>query len=149
MLWSKYWVGTIPLLVLALTIGIVTNRILQAPPFMMFMSIITTVCYTLAVGALALGMGVLYPQFETENAAQIPTSFGGLVFMMAAVSLLAIIIVVEAVPVSEQLRAWQAGEPASPPTSLLAAVAGVFSICAIATVIPLKLGLRRLAALEV
>ena len=149
MLWSKYWVGTIPLLVLALTIGIVTNRILQAPPFMMFMSIITTVCYTLAVGALALGMGVLYPQFETENAAQIPTSFGGLVFMMAAVSLLAVIIVVEAVPVSEQLRAWQAGEPASPPTSLLAAVAGVFSICAVATVIPLRLGLRRLAALEV
>jgi ABC-2 type transport system permease protein len=115
----------------------------------MFMSIITTVCYTLAVGALALGMGVLYPQFETENAAQIPTSFGGLVFMMAAVSLLAVIIVVEAVPVSEQLRAWQAGEPASPPTSLLAAVAGVFSICAVATVIPLRLGLRRLAALEV
>ena len=149
MLWSKYWVGTIPLLVLALTIGIVTNRILQAPPFMMFMSIITTVCYTLAVGALALGMGVLYPQFETENAAQIPTSFGGLVFMMAAVSLLAVIIVVEAMPVSEQLRAWQAGEPASPPTSLLAAVAGVFSICAVATVIPLRLGLRRLAALEV
>ena len=149
MLWSKYWVGTIPLLVLALTIGIVTNRILQAPPFMMFMSIITTVCYTLAVGALALGMGVLYPQFETENAAQIPTSFGGLVFMMAAVSLLAVIIVVEALPVSEQLRAWQAGEPASPPTSLLAAVAGVFSICAVATVIPLRLGLRRLAALEV
>jgi ABC-2 type transport system permease protein len=141
MLWSKYWVGTIPLLVLALTIGIVTNRILQAPPFMMFMSIITTVCYTLAVGALALGMGVLYPQFETENAAQIPTSFGGLVFMMAAVSLLAVIIVVEAMPVSEQLRAWQA--------SLLAAVAGVFSICAVATVIPLRLGLRRLAALEV
>jgi len=148
MLWSKYWVGTIPLLILALTIGVVTNRILQAPPFMMFMSIVTTVCYTLAVGAIALGMGVLYPQFETENAAQIPTSFGGLVFMMAAVSLLAVIIVVEAIPVSEQLRAWQTGEPASPPTSLLVAVASVFSICAVATVIPLRLGLRRLAALE-
>ncbi|HEX7024561.1 MAG TPA: hypothetical protein VF187_07065 [Gemmatimonadales bacterium] len=148
MLWSKYWVGTIPLLVLALTIGVVTNRILQAPPFMMFMSILTTVCYTLAVGALALGMGVLYPQFETENAAQIPTSFGGLVFMMAAVSLLALIIVVEAVPVSEQLRAWQLGEPASPPTSLLAAVAAVFAICAAATILPLRLGLRRLESLE-
>ncbi|HEV8195094.1 MAG TPA: hypothetical protein VGP87_00535, partial [Gemmatimonadales bacterium] len=94
MLWSKYWVGTLPLLVLAMVIGIVTNRILHAPPFMMLLSMITTVCYTLAVGALALAMGVLYPQFDTENAAQIPTSFGGLVFMMAAVSLLTIIIMV-------------------------------------------------------
>jgi ABC-2 type transport system permease protein len=116
---------------------------------MMFLSIFTTVCFTLAVGALALGLGVLYPQFETENAAQIPTSFGGLVFMMAAVSLLALIIVVEAVPVAEQLRAWQAGEPASPPTSLLLAVGMVFVICAASTVVPLRLGLKRLSSLDV
>lgn len=148
MLWSKYWVGTLPLLVLALGISILTNRILQAPPFMMLLSIITTVCYTLAVGALALGMGVLYPQFETENAAQIPTSFGGLVFMMAAVSLLTVIIVVEAMPVTEQLRAWQLNEPAGPPTSLILSVAAVFGICAAATIIPLQLGLKRLASLE-
>jgi ABC-2 type transport system permease protein len=107
------------------------------------------VCYTLAVGALALGMGVLYPQFETENAAQIPTSFGGLVFMMAAVSLLAVIIVVEAVPVSQQLRAWQAGEPGGTPASLLFAVALVFLVCAAVVVLPLRLGLRRLSELEV
>ena len=149
MLWSKYWVGTIPLLILALGITVVTNRMLQAPPFMMVLSIVTTVCFTLAVGALALGMGVLYPQFETENAAQIPTSFGGLVFMMASVSLLAVIIVVEAVPVSQQLRAWQAGEAGGTPASLLLAVALVFAICATAVVVPLRLGLKRLSELEV
>ena len=26
---------------------------------------------------LAVGFGTMYPRFETENAAQIPTSFGG------------------------------------------------------------------------
>jgi ABC-2 type transport system permease protein len=149
MLWSKYWVGTLPLLVLALVIGVVTNRILQAPPFMMLLSIVTTVCYTLAVGALALGMGVLFPQFDTENAAQIPTSFGGLVFMMSAVSLLALIIVIEAVPVAEQLRGWQAGEPPDSPGSLILVISAVFTICALATVVALQLGLRRLSTLEV
>jgi len=44
---------------------------------------------TLAIAAMALGFGALYPQFETENAAQIPTSFGGLIFMMATIALLA------------------------------------------------------------
>jgi ABC-2 type transport system permease protein len=149
MLWSKYWVGTLPLLALALGIGVITNRMLHAPPFMMVLSTLTTVCYTLAVGALALGMGVLFPQFDSENAAQIPTSFGGLVFMMAAVSLLTLIIVIEAVPVAQQLRAWQAGLRSGFPPSLLLAMAAVFIVCALATVLPLRLGLRRLAALEV
>ena len=149
MLWSKYWVGTLPLLALALGISLVTNAMLHAPPFMMLLNTITTVCYTLAVGALALGMGVLFPQFDSENAAQIPTSFGGLVFMMAAVSLLTLIIVIEAVPVAEQLRAWQTGVTAGTPASLVLALAAVFVVCAIATVLPLQLGLRRLSALEV
>jgi ABC-2 type transport system permease protein len=148
MLWSKYWVGTLPLLVLALGIGVVTNRMLHAPPFMMLLSTFTTVCYTLAVGALALGMGVLFPQFDSENAAQIPTSFGGLVFMMAAVSLLTLIIVIEAVPVAQQLRAWQAGAAPGSPASLVLVVAAVFIVCALATVLPLRIGLRRLAAFE-
>ena len=149
MLWSKYWVGTLPLLILALGIGVLTNRMLQAPPFMMLLSTITTVAYTMAVGALALGMGVLFPQFETENAAQIPTSFGGLVFMMSAVSLLGLIIVVEAVPVAEQLRTWQAGGQPGAPASLLVAMGTAIGLCALATVLPLQLGLRRLNALEV
>jgi len=113
------------------------------------LSIVTTVCYTLAVGALALGMGVLFPQFETENAAQIPTSFGGLVFMMSAVSLLALIIVIESVPVAQQLRGWQAGEPVESPASLILVIGTVFIICAAATTVALRLGLRRLSSLEV
>ena len=59
---------------------------------------------------MALAMGVFYPQFETENAAQIPTSFGGLLFMMASVTLLGAIIAAEAAPVATYLRARQAGE---------------------------------------
>ncbi|MGQ0702863.1 MAG: putative ABC transporter permease subunit [Gemmatimonadales bacterium] len=148
MLWSKYWVGTLPLLILALGIGVITNRILQAPPFMMVLATLTTVSYTLAVGALALALGVFFPQFETENAAQIPTSFGGLVFMLAAVILLTVIIVIEAVPVAEQLRAWQVGELAGTPASLLVALGLVLVTCAVATVVPLQFALRRLSALE-
>src|SRR5262249_7698316 len=69
MLWSKSWVGTLPLLLLALGITLLTNQMLHPPPFMVLLSLLTTACYTLAVGALALGLGVLFPQFETENAA--------------------------------------------------------------------------------
>ncbi len=148
MLWSKYWVGTLPLLILALGIGIVTNRMLQAPPFMMALSLVTTVSYTLAVGAMALGMGVIFPQFETENAAQIPTSFGGLVFMMSAVVLLTVIIIVEAVPVSQHMRAAARNLPDPGAGGLLLVLGIVVLVCAAATVIPLRLALKRLDVLE-
>jgi len=77
LLWSKYWVGTIPLLVLG-TAHRPDNVLLQVRPFMMVMELVTICGLTFAIGALALGFGALYRSSRTENAAQIPTSFGGL-----------------------------------------------------------------------
>ena len=148
MLWSKYWIGTIPLLVLALVITVLTNWLLQVSEFMMAVSVATIMLYTLAVSALALTFGVFYPQFGTENAAQIPTSFGGVVYMMASLSLLALVIMIEAVPVTAYLRAWQRGEPASVTAELVAAGVAVIVILMGATIIPLRLGARRIEQME-
>lgn len=149
MLWSKYWVGTLPLLVLAVAITTFTGLILRASPFLLGISLFTTVTYTIAVGALAIGLGVLYPQFETENAAQIPTSFGGLIFMMTAISLLALIIMIEAVPLTSYLQALQAGENPGFGSDLAMALGAVTLLTAAATAIPLMLGAQRLESLEV
>ena len=69
---------------------------------------------TLALCGMALGFGTLFPQFETENAAQIPTSFGGLVFMIASIALIAAVIVLEARPVYGYLSAEFYGTPTDP-----------------------------------
>ena len=55
--------------------------------------------------AWRIGFGTLFPQFETENAAQIPTSFGGLVFMMSSVALIGAVVMLEARPVYTYLSA--------------------------------------------
>ncbi|HEU5041997.1 MAG TPA: hypothetical protein VFT84_14305 [Gemmatimonadales bacterium] len=148
MLWSKYWIGTIPLLALALAITVLTNWLLQVSEFMMAVSVATIMLYTLAVSALALTFGVFYPQFGTENAAQIPTSFGGVVYMMASLSLLALVIMIEAVPVSAYLRAWRRGEPSSFTPELVFAGIAVVLILGAATIIPLRLGARRIEQME-
>ena len=148
LLWSKYWVGTVPLLVLALIITVFTNVILKATPFMMAVGVGTIVLLTLAISAIALGFGALYPQFETENAAQIPTSFGGLVFMMTTVALLAVVIVVEAIPVYGYLQAIYEGRPVRIDATMVAAFAGVVAICGVATVVPLKVGLKKMEGFE-
>ncbi|NIM51997.1 MAG: hypothetical protein GTO22_22600, partial [Gemmatimonadales bacterium] len=117
-------------------------------PFMMAVGTGTIVLLTLAISAMALGFGALYPQFETENAAQIPTSFGGLVFMMSTIALLAVVIVIEAVPVYRYLRAGFLGQPVSLDATMIGAFVAVVLICAAATVVPLKVGLRRMEGFE-
>ena len=148
LMWSKYWIGTVPLLVLALGITVFTNILLKTSPFMMIVGVGTIILLTLAISSMALGFGALYPQFDTENAAQIPTSYGGLLFMMSTVALLAAVIVVEAVPVFSYLQARFAGTPITFDIWMVGAFAIVVVICVLATVLPLMVGLRKMEQFE-
>jgi len=148
LLWSKYWVGTVPLLVLALLLTGLTNVLLEVGPFMMVMGLVTICGLTFAIAALALGFGALYPQFETENAAQIPTSFGGLVYMMATIALLAAVIVALWQAVYAYVRAVYVGEPVVVDGWMIFWFAVAALICAAATAIPLRIGLQKMESFE-
>jgi ABC-2 type transport system permease protein len=149
MLWSKYWIGTAPLLVLALLITLLTNWLLHAGEFMMAVAVGTIVLYTLAASSLALSFGALYPQFGTENAAQIPTSFGGLVYMMSSLSLLAAIVMLEAPPVAAYLQLTRfEGSVNHIIPELATAGLVVIGICVAATILPLRLAHRRIETME-
>ncbi len=148
LLWSKYWVGTIPLLGLALLLTGVTNMLLEVRPFMMVLGLVAIVCLTFAIGALALSFGALFPQFETENAAQIPTSFGGLVYMMATVALLAVVIFGLWQGVFQYVRSIYLGQPVVVDAWMIGWFAATAALCAVVTATALRAGLRRMERLE-
>jgi ABC-2 type transport system permease protein len=148
MLWSKYWIGTVPLLILALAITLITSAILRASLFITLVSAGTMVLFTLAASALALSFGAFYPRFDTENAAQIPTSFGGLVYMMTSVILLALVIMLEAPAVATRIQAEQAGATVAWGVGLLGPLAAAVVLCVAATLLPLRLALARMEGLE-
>jgi ABC-2 type transport system permease protein len=149
LLWSKFRVGVAPLLVVALVLIIGTNMILRVSGFMMVLSVITIVLMTFAIAAMALGFGALFPRFGTENAAEIPTSYGGLLFMMTVISYLGIVIALQAWPVHAILRARQLGDvPASHLTWLGGALVLTLLISLVAVRLPLYLAARRLESLE-
>ncbi|MFZ9898338.1 MAG: putative ABC transporter permease subunit [Gemmatimonadaceae bacterium] len=147
LLWSKFWVGTLPLLAVALGIVGVTDWLLQVSPFMIAVSLATITMLTVALAGLAIAMGTLFPQFETENAAQIPTSFGGLLYMMASIALIAIVVILEARPVYGYLSAQAFGTPA-PAWSLAPWFGAAALVCVLATLVPLRIALTRLEAVE-
>jgi ABC-2 type transport system permease protein len=148
--WSKYWVGTLPLLLVALPLIVVTNLILEVSPFIFAISTGTMVMATFALAALALGFGALFPNYESDNVAEIPTSFGGLLFMMTAVAYLAGVILLEAWPVYSFLSANLRGEPARNFVALplVLGMAGAATLTVMAVVIPLRAGVRKVRALD-
>lgn len=148
LLWSKYWVGTLPLLVLGLILTGITNALLEVSAFMMIMSLATMTALTLAISALALSFGTLYPQFETENAAQIPTSFGGLVFMMTTIALLAGVIVSLWQAVYAYVRAAWEGAPLVIDAWMLLWFVVAAALCVTATIVPLRVALRKMESFE-
>lgn len=148
--WSKYWVGTIPLLLVSLPLIVITNIILEVSPFIFILSTTTMVFITFALTALALGFGALFPNYESDNVAEIPTSFGGLLFMMAAVTYLAGVIIIEAWPVYAFLLANFRGEPIrnSVLLPLVLGVMGSATLTVLCVVLPLRAGVRRVRALD-
>ena len=147
LLWAKFWVGTLPLLVLAVGIVGVTNYMLTVTTFMFAVSVFSIVGMTFAVAGLAIGFGTLFPQFETENAAQIPTSFGGLLFMMSAIAVIAGVVVLEARPVYSYLQARSyGGKPDQLEMIMGFGLAAL--LCVSATIVPIRFALRRLENLE-
>jgi ABC-2 type transport system permease protein len=148
--WSKYWVGALPLLAVSLPLIVVTNLILDVSGFVFALSTGTMVLATFALTAMALGFGAVFPNFDSDNVAEIPTSFGGLLFMMAAVSYLVGIIVLEAWPVYHFLSANLQGEPARNflDLPLVMGIAGATTLTVLAVVLPLRAGVRRMRALD-
>ncbi|MFI5235352.1 MAG: hypothetical protein ACHQXA_06555 [Gemmatimonadales bacterium] len=144
---SKYWTGTAPLLILALGLTVITNLSLKSALPILLLNVGTVAALTFAISALALGFGAVYPQFETENAAQIPTSFGGLVCMMSITGLLVVVIVIEAGPVAGFLRATQDGG-APGWSAMLLALAVVAAGCGALTWGALRIARRKLDAFD-
>jgi ABC-2 type transport system permease protein len=85
-LWSKFWSGVVPLLLMSLTLTVVANELLAVAPFLKAVTAVGITFMTFALVGLATGMGARYPRFSSDNATQVAGSPGGVAFMIAAVS---------------------------------------------------------------
>ena len=150
LLWSKFWLISIPLLVLGELLVFLSNLLLQVPPWMMSLSLITVCLMTFGITAIGVGFGALYPNFSYENAAEIPTSFGGAISMIVSIGFIALIVMIEAWPIYQIAMASLRRGPMSAPTLWIVApsMAIVAALTAAVIALSLKAGIRRLEQLK-
>lgn len=150
LLWSKFWLNFVPLLLLGEILVFLSNLLLGVAPWMMFLSLATVFFMTIGISAIGVGVGAMYPKFNYDNAAEIPTSFGGAVCMMISIGFIAAVVMIEAWPIyqlaSASLRPGRALMPTFwviAPSLFIAA-----ALTAVAVVLSLQLGIRRLEQLR-
>jgi len=150
LLWSKFWSGAVPLLLLATLLTALTTASLGLTLGMSLLCLATITGLTLAFTAQALAWGIAYPRFEAENAARIPTSVGGLLFMLGALLTLAVVLVGQFWTLREYVASglpWRTSR--DPLGSEMGVAFGLTAgVCALATLWPYRAARRRLAALE-
>ena len=147
LLWAKFWVGAVPLLLLAMVLVGVTNVMLGVRPFVQIVSLTAIAGLVFPLTALALSYGTFYPRFESENAAQIPTSFGGLLFMMTSIVLIGAVAFLSGRPAARFVVAEHFGRPSNP-TEMVVSFGFALAVCVTATIAPLMMARRRLEAIE-
>ena len=84
-LWSKFWTGLVPILLMAEALTIVSNRFLRSDPFLQVVGAVAIFFMSFALVGLATGMGAMHPRFRAENLVQVAGSYGGIAFMVLAV----------------------------------------------------------------
>jgi ABC-2 type transport system permease protein len=99
-LWSKFWMGLIPVLIFSEVLTVVANEFLGVAPFLKYLTATAIIFMSIALVGLATGMGARYPRFNADNATQVAGSPGGVAYMIAAVSYILVMTVLLAWPAS-------------------------------------------------
>jgi ABC-2 type transport system permease protein len=150
LLWSKFWLNFVPLLLLGEVLVFLSNLLLRVPAWMMILSLITVFLLTIGIAAIGAGVGAMYPKFNFDNAAEIPTSFGGAVCMIISVAFVGVTVMIEAWPIYQlTLASLRPGRAIAPTFWTIApSVALAATLTAVTVVISLQLGIRRLEQLR-
>ena len=125
------------------------NGLLGASRFMTVLASVSILFVCFGIVGMGVGMGAMFPRFRFENITQIAGSSGGLLYMIATTSFIAVVLFLEALPVdfylSAQYRGASLGQPLLVTMVTLVAVA---ALNVAAVILPIRWGEKRLAALE-
>jgi ABC-2 type transport system permease protein len=150
LLWAKVWPALPLIVMLGLGIAVPSMLLLKAGTFQLFVAVGNAFGLGFGLSGIAVGVGATWPDFKADSAQRVAASPTALLFMAYALSLVAVVMLLEAAPIYLVLKAdykeralltWEWFAVVLP---LLAAVGA----CVFATIWPIKKGARALWAYE-
>jgi ABC-2 type transport system permease protein len=148
-LWSKFWTGLVPVLLLAEALTLLSNEFLGAESALKWLAAAAIFCMSFALVGLAAGLGAQYPRFQAENVTQVAGSYGGIAYMILAVLFILLQTALLAWPASLYLWHRFYGLPVPPARMALMALslATAFVTSVLTCWLPMRRGVRALEEL--
>ncbi len=149
-LWSKFWTGLVPVLLLSEGLTVVGNQFLGSDPFVKLVAAVAVAFMSFALVGLAAGLGARYPRFAADNPSQVAGSYGGVVFMVFAVLYVLTMIALTGWPSSVYLVAQTRNLPVTTPQLwLMAASFGTAAVLSVALwLIGMRSGVKALEQMD-
>lgn len=138
-LWSKFWIGLVPVLLLTEGLTIAANRLLGVDPFLEVVAAGAVLFLAFALVGLAIGLGARYPRFGAD-ANQVAGSYGGVAFMVVAVLIVLAVIALLGWPSSVYVARRTRGLPITVRQGWM--MGGCFLSAAVITIAAWWIGMR-------
>jgi len=143
---AKFMLFLVPIVVIGQMLVIVSNYFLRTHFFLTYMSSVLMFLLSIAIASLALGIGAMMPNFNERNVARMATGASSIVYMVVAMGLVIFVAAVAYLPGRIGFMAIVGHRALTATQTITIVVAGVLILVAVilATVIPLRMGIRAL-----
>jgi putative ABC exporter len=133
--------GFLPLSIFAVSLVVLTNRILSVPALPAAIIAALLVALVAAIVAMGLAFGAVHPKLDTGNAAQIATGFGAMIYTAAALGLTFVVVALAAWPIGRLLRVERYALPVT--AAETAAMAACVTVALATTAAAMRVARRR------
>ena len=152
---EKFWLSSFCSVAITLSLTLISSFLLHVPAWLTLLFGATVVLMSFALCGIAVGIGVLFPNFgrgstanrADDNPAKIVSGFGGTFCFVLSLVYIVLVIGAEALPMFLQMSDGLLHQE-SQPWSMVAAWLFVATISLIAITLPMQLALRRVESLE-
>jgi ABC-2 type transport system permease protein len=152
--WSKFWFASLGSWVPCAVLVLLSDMMLGVPPLVIGVHQLTCVLLCLGLASFAVGLGAMMPNFHETSPSKIAAGFGGTLNLVLSALYIMVVVVLTALPCHFYLLAGKGpwGSEFFSPENLrmwlIIGTGAAIVVGAIATVVPLRRGLRAFRQLE-
>ncbi len=147
-LWGKFLFAAVGSSVPCCLLILLSDYMLRVSPLVMAIHQLTCLLLCLGLSGIAVGLGAKMPDLREESPSKIAAGFGGTLNLVVSAIYIVVIVLLTALPMHFYLVMRTEADAARYEFWLLAGIAAAILTGAIATVIPMRLGLKSFRSLE-
>jgi ABC-2 type transport system permease protein len=153
-LWSKFWFASIGSWIPCALLVMLSDLMLDVPMLVVGVHQLTCVLLCLGLASIAVGFGAMMPNFRETSPSKIAAGFGGTLNLVLSALYIMVVVVLTAMPCHFYLLAgkgpWGTAffEPQYLKLWLIIGTGAAIVVGAVATVVPLRRGLKAFRRLE-